>query len=74
MEQMSETYERETTMTEKQLFLLRDWFREEVEYLIKKNTKKSTTHDYDYDYRDADYYANVAFNKVLDEFCGNEND
>ena len=61
-------------MTEKQLFLLRDWFREEVEYVIKKNTKKSTTHDYDYDYYDDDYYANVAFNKVVDEFCGNEND
>jgi hypothetical protein len=50
-------------MTEKQLILLRDWFREEVEYLIKKNTEKSSTYD-------ADYYANVAFNKVLDEFCG----
>ena len=61
-------------MTEKQLFLLRDWFREEVEYVIKKNTKKSTTHDYDYDYYDDYYYANVAFNKVVDEFCGNEND
>jgi hypothetical protein len=55
-------------MTEKQLILLRDWFREEVEYLIKKNTEKSNTHDYDY--HDTDYYANVAFDKVLDEFCG----
>ncbi len=55
-------------MTEKQLFLLRDWFREEVEYLIKKNTEKSST--YAYDYLDVDYHANVAFNKVLDEFCG----
>ena len=52
-------------MTQKQLEILRDWFREEVEYLIKKNTEKSST--YDYGYRDADYYANVAFNKVLDK-------
>jgi hypothetical protein len=58
-------------MTQKQLELLRDWFREEVEYLIKKNisSKKSGETYYD-DYQDGAYYANVAFNKVLDEFYG----
>lgn len=37
MEPMSKTYERETTMAQKQLEILRDWLREEVEYLIKVN-------------------------------------
>ena len=68
---MSGTYERETTMTQKQLELLRDWFREEVQYLIKKNisSKKSSETYYD-DYQDGAYYANRAFDKVVDEFCG----
>lgn len=58
-------------MTEQQLILLRDWFREEVEYLIKVNLTPEKINYYN---EPADYYANRAFDKVVDEFCGNEND
>lgn len=54
-------------MTQKQLEILRDWLREEVEYLIKVNL---TPEKLNYYHEPADYYANKAFNKVLDEFCG----
>lgn len=54
-------------MTEKQLILLRDWFREEVDYLIKVNLTPEKINYYN---GSADYYANRAFDKVVDEFCG----
>jgi len=61
-------------MTETQLNLLREWFREEVDYLIKKNIspKKQSETYYD-DYRDNAYYtdflADEAFRDVVVAFC-----
>ena len=58
-------------MTETQLNLLRKWFREEVEYLIKENIpseeQKRTYYFSDEDL--PDYYADKAFNDVVVAFC-----
>jgi hypothetical protein len=56
-------------MTEKQLYLLREWFREEVEYLIKAHITKEEANPSYYDYSlPQDYYADKAFNAVVSEF------
>jgi hypothetical protein len=57
-------------MTETQLNLLREWFREEVEYLIRKeiSPKKQSETYYD-DYQDDAYYADKAFRDVVVAFC-----
>ena len=58
-------------MTESQLNLLRKWFREEVEYLIKENIPseepKRTYYFSDEDL--PDYYADKAFRDVVVAFC-----
>jgi hypothetical protein len=61
-------------MTETQLNLLRKWFREEVEYLIKMNTssKKPSEETYYNGYEDGAYYADKAFNDVVIAFCKEE--
>jgi hypothetical protein len=56
-------------MTETQLNLLREWFREEVEYLIKKNTSQKKQSETYYDEDLPDYYADKAFNDVVIAFC-----
>jgi hypothetical protein len=56
-------------MTEKQLYLLREWFREEVEYLIKAHITKEEANPSYYDYSlPQDYYADKAFDAVVSEF------
>ena len=57
-------------MTETQLNLLRKWFREEVEYLIKENIQPKRTYYSDEDL--PDYYADKAFNDVVVAFCKEE--
>ncbi len=56
-------------MTETQLKLLREWFRKEVEYLIKVHiTKEEASPSYcDYSLPQ-DYYADKAFDAVVSEF------
>lgn len=57
-------------MTETQLNLLREWFREEVEYLIKKNIPSETPKQTCYDAELPDYYyADIAFGDVVVAFC-----
>lgn len=60
-------------MTETQLNLLREWFREEVEYLIKKNisSEKPKQTYYSDDLPDY-YYADKAFGDVVIAFCKEE--
>ena len=55
-------------MTETQLNLLRKWFREEVEYLIKENVQPKRTYYYS-DEDLPDYYADKAFRDVVVAFC-----
>ena len=55
-------------MTETQLNLLRKWFREEVEYLIKENIQPKRTYYYG-DEDLPDYYADKAFRDVVVAFC-----
>ena len=59
-------------MTETQLNLLRKWFREEVEYLIKENIQPKRTYYYS-DEDLPDYYADKAFNDVVIAFCKEDN-
>ena len=56
-------------MTETQLNLLREWFREEMEYLIKKHItlKPPRPGYYDDDLPDY-YYADKAFRDVVVAF------
>lgn len=56
-------------MTETQLIFLREWFREEVKYLIKKEVfpEKNSMND------DSCYWANKAFGNVVSEFCKEDN-
>ena len=56
-------------MTETQLNLLREWFREEVEYLIRKEVfpEKHSMHDDPY------YRADKAFGDVVSAFCKEDN-
>jgi hypothetical protein len=57
-------------MTEKQLYLLREWFREEVEYLIKAHiTKEEASPSYYDGNLPRDYFADKAFADVVSEFC-----
>ena len=62
-------------MTETQLNLLREWFREEMEYLIRKNiTKEEPRSSYYDDYLlPQDYYADKAFSDVVSAFCKEDN-
>ena len=55
-------------MTETQLILLRDWFREEMEYVIRKEIfpEKHRMND------NPTYWADKAFNDVVVEFCGED--
>ena len=59
-------------MTETQLNLLRKWFREEVEYLIKENIQPKRTYYYS-DEDLPDYYTDKAFNDVVVAFCKEDN-
>lgn len=59
-------------MTETQLNLLRKWFREEVEYLIKENIQPKRTYYYS-DEDLPDYYADKAFRDVVVAFCKEDN-
>jgi hypothetical protein len=57
-------------MTEKQLYLLREWFREEVEYLIEVHiTKEEASPSYYDGNLPRDYFADRAFDAVVSEFC-----
>jgi hypothetical protein len=56
-------------MTETQLNLFREWFREEVEYLIKKNVfpEKHRTDD------QPSLWVDKAFDDVVVAFCKEDN-
>jgi hypothetical protein len=56
-------------MTETQLIFLREWFREEVKYLIRKEVfpEKNSMND------DSCYWANKAFGNVVSAFCKEDN-
>ena len=56
-------------MTETQLNLLREWFREEVEYLIRRNILSKNLKE---TYYDDCYYADKAFDNVVMAFSKKE--